>query len=90
MSVLKERALELKASSLLVAPDHHFYPNSKDIGKRSQLTTITIILLLSVVGIPGSHQLMNASLAVQTCRVWLQERGQWPLTSGEKDSVEYY
>ena len=90
MSVLRERALELQASSLQVAPDHHLYPNSKDIGEREDLlTAVTIILLLSVVGIPGSHQLMNASLAVQTCRVWLQERGQWPLTSGEKDGVEY-
>ena len=89
MSVLKERALELQASSLQVAPDHHLYPNSKDIGKRNLITAVTIILLLSVVGIPGDHQLMNASLAVQMCRVWLQERGQWPLTSGEKDGVEY-
>jgi folylpolyglutamate synthase len=32
------------------------------------------------VGLPGEHQLVNASLAVQLCKTWMEEKGKWPTT----------
>src|SRR5438128_10811452 len=33
---------------------------------------VNIFLHLSIQGLPGDHQLTNAALAIELCRVWLQ------------------
>ena len=42
---------------------------------------------LPELGLPGDHQQINASLAVQVCRAWLQEVGRWDKMNGKCNSL---
>ncbi|XP_064395297.1 folylpolyglutamate synthase, mitochondrial-like [Halichondria panicea] len=60
LGVLQERAKELEALPLEVAPELGEYPGEEP-----------------VLALAGEHQKMNASLAAQLCRSWLQIKGMW-------------
>lgn len=75
--MLKKRAKELSTSSFMIVPPTHLH-HDQEIGEDERAILLRVPQSSSAdVGISGSVQQLNASLALQTCRTWLQERGVW-------------
>lgn len=66
-----------QASSLQVAPPLSEYPLSGPLETVGPLNSVDPLALDSVapltLGLAGDHQKLNASLAAQVCRSWLQQ-----------------
>jgi folylpolyglutamate synthase len=63
MQVLQQRAADIQCPLYIAPPLDSYIPNMASDGSHKVM-----------LGIPGSHQLINASLALQLCHIWLENR----------------
>ena len=70
LRVLRQRANELGAQSLRVAPPLYSYPGPPP--GEWPMPGVRCVYYSTELGLRGQHQECNASLAVQLCASWLQ------------------